>query len=77
MEMSEFETVFEIEQHILDVYQNMNVFNLDHGMKNQKTHPSTSLFWVMLSRVVTSLTLVSLFQTYNSVFQPTEFRFPA
>ena len=77
MEMSEFETVFEIEQHILDVHQNMNVFNLDHGMKNQKTHASTSLFWVTLSRVVTSLTLVSLFQTYNSVFQSTEFRFPA
>lgn len=53
--MSEFETVFEIEQHILEVYQNMNVFNLDHGMKNQKTHPSTSLVWVTLSRVVTSL----------------------
>ena len=58
--MSEFETVFEIEQHILEVYQNMNVFNLDHGMKNQKTHPTTSLIWVTLSRVVTSLSF-SLF----------------
>lgn len=31
--MSEFETVFDIEQHVLVVYHNMNVFNLDHGMK--------------------------------------------
>lgn len=40
--MSEFETVFDIEQRVLVVYHNMNVFNLDHGMKNQKTHPNTS-----------------------------------